>query len=255
MGIELFGASNTVYVAAACFFAYLFSGHSSIYLSQRLGVPKSDHGFIPPDVSLREVRGIDHPAPVIPLFTRRKRGKNPALRPSPSSTSPLTLTKDQDMHFPHIVTPNEVGMVRIYLKHRDKMATKGARAFWGAKPVYRELVMLAKKAGFINAVAHHTYYGYSNHGRVEDHGSEIANPEMTVCVELIGHRIELEHFCRQHGKLLHNKVIIYKHLEHWVVSEKGEDLIETTIPANDEIDDFAEVSGTPAHRAEAGAGH
>ncbi|MDB5174191.1 MAG: Cl-channel voltage-gated family protein [Phycisphaerales bacterium] len=45
MGIELFGAGSdnllgsgfVVYVAAACFLAYLFSGHTGIYLSQRLG--------------------------------------------------------------------------------------------------------------------------------------------------------------------------------------------------------------------------
>lgn len=41
MGIELFGATHSVYLAVACFVAYLCSGHSSIYLSQRVGVPKT----------------------------------------------------------------------------------------------------------------------------------------------------------------------------------------------------------------------
>ncbi len=40
MGIELFGAHNTVYFATACFVAYHFSGHSGIYPSQRVGIPK-----------------------------------------------------------------------------------------------------------------------------------------------------------------------------------------------------------------------
>ena len=48
MGIELFGGgagelprgSFVAYLAVACFVAYLFSGHSSIYLSQRIGSPK-----------------------------------------------------------------------------------------------------------------------------------------------------------------------------------------------------------------------
>ncbi|MDB6118629.1 MAG: clcB, partial [Verrucomicrobiaceae bacterium] len=35
MGIELFGASNGVYFAVACFVAYHFSGQSGIYMSQR----------------------------------------------------------------------------------------------------------------------------------------------------------------------------------------------------------------------------
>jgi hypothetical protein len=48
------------------------------------------------------------------------------------------------------------------------------------------------------------------------------NPHLTMCVELIGPRGELEDFCRRHGDLLANKVIVYKHLEHWSVG-RGED--------------------------------
>ncbi len=40
MGIELFGTPHAVPIAIACFVAYLCSGHSGIYLSQRIAVPK-----------------------------------------------------------------------------------------------------------------------------------------------------------------------------------------------------------------------
>lgn len=40
MGVELFGGGQTAYLAVACFTAYLCSGHSGIYLAQRLGVAK-----------------------------------------------------------------------------------------------------------------------------------------------------------------------------------------------------------------------
>ncbi|MDE2141344.1 MAG: chloride channel protein [Elusimicrobia bacterium] len=40
MGIELFGAVHAVPLAAACFFAYLFSGHSGIYAAQRTALSK-----------------------------------------------------------------------------------------------------------------------------------------------------------------------------------------------------------------------
>jgi H+/Cl- antiporter ClcA len=40
MGIELFGAENTIYYAVACFCAYYFSGHTGIYASQRVAVTK-----------------------------------------------------------------------------------------------------------------------------------------------------------------------------------------------------------------------
>ena len=56
MGCELFGATHIVYIATACFLAYLFSGHSGIYLSQRVAVPKTQKWFLPPNISLRNVR-------------------------------------------------------------------------------------------------------------------------------------------------------------------------------------------------------
>jgi H+/Cl- antiporter ClcA len=58
MGVELFGSPYLVYYAIACFLAHYFSGHSSIYLAQRLGVPKQGSA-LPPDLSLREVRDLD----------------------------------------------------------------------------------------------------------------------------------------------------------------------------------------------------
>ncbi len=42
MAVELFGPSQAIYFAIACFVAYLFSGHTGIYTSQRIGVPKID---------------------------------------------------------------------------------------------------------------------------------------------------------------------------------------------------------------------
>lgn len=40
MGVELFGSAHIAYYAVACFIAYYFSGPSSIYPSQRIGVSK-----------------------------------------------------------------------------------------------------------------------------------------------------------------------------------------------------------------------
>ncbi|MHB8285549.1 MAG: voltage-gated chloride channel family protein [Caulobacteraceae bacterium] len=55
MGVELFGSANTVYIAAACFIAYLASGHSGIYLSQRVAHPKT-RGVALDGATLRELR-------------------------------------------------------------------------------------------------------------------------------------------------------------------------------------------------------
>ncbi|MGN6505394.1 MAG: voltage-gated chloride channel family protein [Tepidisphaeraceae bacterium] len=64
MGIELFAGGGAdlvrsgfvVYVAMACFIAYVMSGHSGIYLSQRIGRPKTAVDDLPPNASLRLAR-------------------------------------------------------------------------------------------------------------------------------------------------------------------------------------------------------
>ena len=117
----------------------------------------------------------------------------------------------------HRVVATETGMIRIYLKPRDRAGTGRTGWFSGGKPLYRELVAQAKAEGLINAVAHHAHHGYSNHGPVLDDGAEAANPELTMCVELIGSRDQLERFCARHGAQLSDKVIVYEHLEHWTV--------------------------------------
>jgi H+/Cl- antiporter ClcA len=54
MAVELFGGEYVVYYALSCCLAYLFSGHTGIYLSQRIGTPKVGSGQA--DGSLREAR-------------------------------------------------------------------------------------------------------------------------------------------------------------------------------------------------------
>lgn len=208
MGIELFGSANAVPIAVACFVAYLCSGHSGIYLSQRVAVPKRQADFVPTDVTLRDVRA-SRPRPSL--------GELFPLAPH----SPSTNDEGEAMPFPHDVVPTEIGMIRIYMKPGDKVAPPGTKSRWRARPLYREMVTQAKADGIMNAVAHNTHYGYSNHGPVRENGSEIADPHLTMCVELIGQRAELETFCRRHGDLLATKVIVYKHLEHWTIGPKG----------------------------------
>jgi H+/Cl- antiporter ClcA len=54
LGIELFGAANAPYYALACFLSCLWSGHSGIYLSQRIESGKSQG--LPTNSTLREAR-------------------------------------------------------------------------------------------------------------------------------------------------------------------------------------------------------
>ncbi|MEK4236977.1 voltage-gated chloride channel family protein [Paenibacillus sp. FSL H7-0714] len=56
MGIELFGSEGAVYMFIACVVSYLFSGHSSIYTSQLIGVSKSQFISIPQGTRIGTVK-------------------------------------------------------------------------------------------------------------------------------------------------------------------------------------------------------
>jgi H+/Cl- antiporter ClcA/PII-like signaling protein len=211
MGIELFGATHSVYLAVACFVAYLCSGHSSIYLSQRVGVPKTAAANdIPLNISVRHMR--DMQAQTIGDLVGRVRLRAIATTAT-LNQRPIIVTQ-------HTLHSTEIGMVRIYMKPREK--TPGTGSWFGSRLLYRELVLQAKSAGIMNAVAHHTHFGYSNSGTLQDEGFEIPNPDLTMCVEMIAPRDELEEFCLTHGALLKHKVIVYKHLEQWDVVHHDE---------------------------------
>jgi len=58
MGIELFGGAYALNIAVACIVAYLFSGHTGIYLSQRIARPKPPFPSVPAGSSLRSLRAL-----------------------------------------------------------------------------------------------------------------------------------------------------------------------------------------------------
>lgn len=119
------------------------------------------------------------------------------------------------MSSPQAVSSEEIGMIRIYLKPAEKALEGPVKRFFHAKPLYRQLVERAKAAGLMNAVAHQTHFGFSNHGRMQAEGYEMSNPDLTMCLELIAARDRLEAFCAANGSVLADKVIVYKNLELW----------------------------------------
>ncbi len=52
----LFSSAFTVYATVACFMSYLLSGHTGIYLSQRIGKAKGDLAALPEATRLRQAR-------------------------------------------------------------------------------------------------------------------------------------------------------------------------------------------------------
>lgn len=197
MGIELFGGEYTVYFATACIVSYLFSGHHGIYLSQRIGAPKVET----PDVSEAEtLRGARDARSRMTAFA--------ALPPSRADGELPAMTAE------HRVVTKEIGQLRIYVPQGETRNGTGLRSLF-SRPLFRELIDLAKSEGLLNATSHVIHSGYTQNGRVQGPLAELPNPHLTACVELIDQRESLEVFCRKHADLLRGRVLVYKHLEHW----------------------------------------
>lgn len=122
----------------------------------------------------------------------------------------------------HRVDSKEIGQLRIFMTPKEKQKPAGVRQKLFGRSLYREIIHAAKKAGILNAAVHHTYYGYSGDGRIQSGWtSDMPNTDLTLCVELISPRSDLELFVRTHGELLKDKVLVYKHMEHWTVGTRG----------------------------------
>ena len=133
----------------------------------------------------------------------------------------------------HKLASREIGQVRIYMTPTEKRKKTGMKALFG-QPLYQEIIDAAKTDGILNAVAHHTHYGYSGNGKIQSNNHELPNSNLNLCVELIAHRDELELFCRKHGDLIKGKVIVYKHMEHWDIGPH--DMLNATDAPQEELD-------------------
>jgi hypothetical protein len=58
---------------------------------------------------------------------------------------------------------------------------------------------------------------------------EMPNPHLNLCIELIAPRKQLEAFCAHHGDLLKDKIIVYKHMEHWQLAHDHLEIVEAEI--------------------------
>jgi H+/Cl- antiporter ClcA/PII-like signaling protein len=226
MGIELFGSGAIVYMAVACYLAYLFSGHTGVYLSQRIAVPKTLSPQLVPDASLRLTREMSSTltARLIDVFSTPE----PVFEDLPETKG------DNAMPARNKVVSKEIGQLRVYLTPKEKRNTAGYRQKLFGKALYQEIIDAAKRDGILNAVAHHTHYGYSGNGKVQSGNmSDIPNMSLNLCVELIAPREDLELFARNHVDLLSGKVLVYKHMEHWDIRRHDIRITEANL---DELD-------------------
>ena len=211
MGIELFGEQNAVYFATACFVAYFFSGHSGIYLSQRIAVPKRQADVIPAGIPLRNARVLSQEFAEI-----QPGGINDLL----ANLAPDTNhSSENNMPHKHKIAVTGMGKIRIYLTPMETIKGNGLWGKLNPKRVYQEIINAAKQDGLMNAIAYNGHHGFANKGHVQSRDPESLGSRLPMCVELVDHKDRLEEFCRKHGDLLKGKAIVYKQVEHWAVHD------------------------------------
>jgi H+/Cl- antiporter ClcA/PII-like signaling protein len=221
MGLELFAPGNgallengfIIYLAVACFLAYAFSGHSGIYLSQRIGTPKHNFGKLPENVSLRKARELQPnlATSAIQLVSSDVFGMNETLPP----------LGGLEVSHQHKLSTSEIGQLRIYLVPKERGKPRGWRGLF-TRPLYRDIIEAAKQDSMLTALAQRASYGFTGQAQIQTDITEMTNENLVLYVEIIGERHKLEQFCRTHGNLLKGKVIIYKELEHWDIIEHTE---------------------------------
>lgn len=210
MGIELFGASALPYFAVACFVAYLVSGHSGIYLSQRVDTPKV--GVVPEGATLRAVRELRPPMTVRFTLLERRRAVTIPLRIEQEGTD-MALEA-------HVVRRQEIGQLHIYVAPRERTRPGGLLGTLRSRPLYREIVDAARRSGLVNAVAHPAHYGFTGVStRALTPQSELPTAPVMLSIELIGATVDLEAFCVAHQHLLAGRVIVHRTVEHWYLEE------------------------------------
>ena len=76
MGVELFGADSTLYVAGACVAAFLIIGHRSVYPDQQIAFSKSSWIFARSDLPVGQEK-VRLSYGLLRWWSKRRRGKNP----------------------------------------------------------------------------------------------------------------------------------------------------------------------------------
>jgi PII-like signaling protein len=110
-----------------------------------------------------------------------------------------------------------LGKLQIYVKPGEKVPSTGLINSFRSRQLYRELVKYAKDDQLMNASVYQTHHGYSMHGKISSHHVELDNAELSMCVELIDEKQNLEGFCQKHASLLKDKMIVFRAVEFWEI--------------------------------------
>ncbi len=165
MAMELFGSEAGVYAGIACVVSYLFSGHSSIYGAQRIGLSKYAGSLEEEGFSIA----------TLPRFRRQPEYKAGA------KFHPLGFQEGPDN-----TSMNQITILRLYF---SASATVPGRS-WLKRMISgnlgQYLMKQAKEAGVHQAIMHRVSAGFINGDRISWDISDTPPPKLPQCLELIG---------------------------------------------------------------------
>jgi H+/Cl- antiporter ClcA/PII-like signaling protein len=212
MGIELFGAAYGGYLAIACCFSYIWSGHRGIYLAQVIDTPKADEGGLPVGVTLAKARSRQAtPAHHLGVLARLAgMSFHPPSMASPGSNGEMIMSDGNPSK------GRRVGIVRIYLSAGDRLPGLSWKQRLLARPLYEEIIDRAREAGLWAATAHGMVHGFSYAGKATASFHPDAGWVNThIYVELIAPTEQLGLFLQQVKPLLANRTVTFSESEDW----------------------------------------
>jgi H+/Cl- antiporter ClcA/PII-like signaling protein len=220
MGIELFGARHGVFLALACCSTYVWSGHRGIYLSQIVDTPKTDDSQIPVETTLEDVRQ-NQPALILSLGSISRLSQRVFSR---TGTIPLILNGEPSMKQKGTLCAQKVGVVRIFLSAGDRRPGRSWRQRLFSRPLYQEIIDLAREQGLWGATALGLTYGFTDAGKTTaNFHPDVGFTNTHIYVELIAPRDQLEAFIERIASLISSRVVTFAELEHWGERRAGFD--------------------------------
>ena len=206
MGIELFGAPLAISLMAACIVSYTLSGHRGIYLSQQVDTPKSDTVIVRRGVVLRDMRAgaMEFTPTRLDDFLPQQRTGLPASRTEPSSAK--MDASDPSTSF---------GALRIFLAATERAKPRWIHDRLFSRPIYQQILQEARSFGLPHGTARQCVPGFLEERQLHATGREQDHGALSLCVELVGTREELQRFCDQAADLLRGQTVLFQEIESW----------------------------------------
>ena len=117
------------------------------------------------------------------------------------------------------IDERSLGKIQIFIKPRDTVKGRSFMQRLRPKQIYSELIKFAKEDKLLHASVYQTHSGFSLNGPIHTIHVELDNSDLSLCVELIDEKQNLEAFCIKHASILYGKMIVFKPVEFWNVKQ------------------------------------